>query len=437
MRLITGERAELREQWQPRRPARNAAGAFLRRVRAHRGEARHGNHASNPGVQRRSVQRRHAACRVAEQPDSSRVNELVLSERFHGGERVLHMLAEQRPLRITGVEVLHLFQPRATSHLVKSEDRAAHPREREMRRFTAPIARSVARRDRDGMKPDHHRQLHRAALRVGGEIQIARHIVAEVDRAFRQASGDRCAFQQGRGVKLFHAVIARLALRKGRRLTERPEDSFANRVTLLRPDVGDLDLTTHGIDQERAKAVRGKAQWVDGFLVQLLPVAVSRKDGAVRQRERLPPEDAVQPIHLRLDVFHARLVSAGAVAQIQIARLAEQGVNALRRAVGVFDRPDAFHAVVQRRRDQTRPRRDARNELGLIDRQLVLASGEEAQARMQPVGKCAREVLDAFAELRLGEQAIGTRAARAGAAGDDGVHPWIQRRADERRLAVA
>ena len=99
--------------------------------------------------------------------------------------------------------------------------------------------------------------------------------------------------------------------------------------------------------------------------------------------------------------------------------------------------PDAFHGIIERRGNEARPGRDAGDQFVLVDRQFVFAPGKKPESRMQPVGKSACDVFDAFAELGFREKAIGARATRPGAAGDDRGNPLIQGGGDEGKFAVS
>src|SRR6185503_9717364 len=122
---------------------------------------------------------------------------------------------------------------------------------------------------------------------------------------------------------------------------------------------------------------------------------------------------------------------------IEVATPPEQLVGPPRGKKGMLDGPDALDPVVERGGNQARARCDTGEEFRLVDGQLVLAPGEEAQPGMKPVREGARDVLDAFAKFRFRKQPVGTRAARAGTARDDGVDARIEGGGDERGLAVA
>ena len=174
----------------------------------------------------------------------------------------------------------------------------------------------------------------------------------------------------------------------------------------------------------------------NGRRIELLPLGVGRVNHTVGKCVFRAAKHGVEPVHIRLDVLGARFVAAGAVTQIQLGAFAQQLIHAARGMIRLLNRPEAFRGIIERRGNEAGPGRNAGQEFVLVDGQFVFAPGKEAQPRMQPVGKSARDVFDPFAKLCFREQAIAARAARAGAAGDDGGDALIQRGGDEGKLAV-
>src|SRR5262249_4950581 len=150
----------------------------------------------------------------------------------------------------------------------------------------------------------------------------------------------------------------------------------------------------------------------------LEPLLVGGKDRAIRPRDSLAAKHGVEPVQVGLDVFGGRLVAAGPVTQVEIVAFGVQLVNAASGAVGLFDGPDAFHAVIEGGGDQARRRRDTGDEFRLVDGEFVFASGEEPEPGREPVGEDARDVLDALAELDFGEEPPRAGAPGAAAARD-------------------
>src|SRR6185436_3974917 len=174
-------------------------------------------------------------------------------------------------------------------------------------------------------------------------------VISKADVGFLQVPGHRTAAECGCDMSCFRAVLARPALGKWRRLTEPPQYALANGVPFHRPLVNRPDWFATSAKHQVADAVGGIRFRVDPFPAKAQPIIVAWKNGHVGKRKLRAAKYCIEPIEVTFDIVGARFMAAGPVAKVQFIRPVEQLVSATSGIIGLFDGPDAFYGVVERR----------------------------------------------------------------------------------------
>ena len=226
-------------------------------------------------------------------------------------------------------------------------------------------------------------------------------------------------------------AVARAASRQGARQHARG----ARRRVAERPV--DLLLARRG-GVARPKRTHGKALRIDRLPRQRTPAVegVTENPG-LDLRVRFPAEHRVEKVHEVLDIAGGRLVLAAAQAQPDVLVVAEQLVHAARGPIGLLEAERIARRLRKSRIHHQTARRDEREQRVLIDGQLVLPAGKEAQPRMKPVRLHAGQELDALVRERLGGVAPWIALAAVATRGDDRANPLVDRSRQEGLLAVA
>ena len=157
------------------------------------------------------------------------------------------------------------------------------------------------------------------------------------------------------------------------------------------------------------------------------PLLVRSSELKIEPRHRLfPVVGAVIAWHLQQAEFAGRL-----------GIFAKEFVDLVGTVERLFIPPVVRDFVVQPAHQKKRTRRDCGQQQVAIDRQAIFTACEIAHSRMEPIGKHQRGRLDAFGLVELAGQAERENAADARTAGDHRGDPFIERRANGHRLAVA
>ena len=237
------------------------------------------------------------------------------------------------------------------------------------------------------MEPDHHRG---GSAQPGREIQVAAHVVAEVDGHAADAPG--CPAVVGHEAGFVRGQELRLADRRqgGRFLAQQP-----------------------------AHPVGGRGGRIDGQVRLVLPGAPSVPVEVVEQgfrklRDacRAASEGQVDPVEVAGPVGGGnglgrgtRAMAAGPVIDAKMLFRAEEAIDFPALQVGLLHREGSFRTVVVRGVDQAGARRDQGIPAMGVDGQFVLTSGVGAQGAEEPIpGKVDRGLEEAGAAL----QAVGT-----------------------------
>ncbi len=148
-------------------------------------------------------------------------------------------------------------------------------------------------------------------------------------------------------------------------------------------------------------------------------------------------EDRIEEVDELLDVAGGRFVFAVPQVQPDILLTSQESVHPQRRPIGLFEAhwipcrfgiPGIHHQPA---------RRDERQQGMLVDRQLVLTTGEEPQSRMKPVRLDAGQQLNALVGERLGGVPPRVAFAAVAARRYNGPDPLVEGRRQQRLLPVA
>lgn len=182
----------------------------------------------------------------------------------------------------------------------------------------------------------------------------------------------------------------------------------------------------------------GLFQRVNGLFGEFLPafegVAV---DPGFELRAWVAAEDGVKEVTEYLDVAGGGAVFSGAQMQPEVLLPAQKFVDSEGVAVSLFIADGVGGGFGETGVEHEAAWSDEGEEGVLIDGQFVLAAGEEAQARVEPVGLAGSEELNAFiGEGFAGETPrVGFAAVAAG--GDGGGDALVEGRGEKGRFAVA
>ena len=160
------------------------------------------------------------------------------------------------------------------------------------------------------------------------------------------------------------------------------------------------------------------------------------QDGGRGGRRAAAEQDVLGPVEVGVQRRLVGGAAAVAPAQGERAGRAEELPGRPHGGRGPLGGGRAVGLVVEGDREQQGPRRDAGQQLVRVGGQPVLAAGEEAQARVEPVGVAAREQLHALSGVALGAEPGGRGAEHPGAARDDGGEALVVGGGHERGLAV-